>query len=113
MWINEARDLDTRPRLSHCPLPSMWLGPRTEGHFKWMVLGVWGHGGGRVSARRCRLGEVAHGHIWWHYFITKEGLVWDSPDKSPPENLIQEGYACPSCRREVQARLAPPKGGAS
>ena len=37
--------------------------------------------------------EVGHTHVWWHYYITDGGLVWDDPFTPVPEHT-EDGYAC-------------------
>jgi hypothetical protein len=56
------------------------------------------------------LGEVGHAEcIWWHYYyVLEQGepvFRWETPYESRPEHVIQEGYACPACRAEIQASL--------
>jgi len=40
------------------------------------------------------LGEVEHTHIWWHYWVTDDGRVWDNPFEPCPSDYFTDGYAC-------------------
>jgi len=64
------------------------------------VLGLRGYGFGGVPARGGHLGEVTHTCVFWHYFITGRGLVWDNPFESPPDDYFLDGYACMVCEKQ-------------
>ena len=40
------------------------------------------------------MGEVGHTHVWWHYYVIADEMVWDNPFEPEPENFTDQGYAC-------------------
>lgn len=65
------------------------------------MLGVWGYGRSGVPTRGGYLVEVEHECIWWHYFITGQGLVWDNPFEPCPDFYFVDGYACIVCEKQA------------